>query len=148
MPWTWPQSLNQYAGETDALARMLSHVYIYTLQRLTHNPRCALFSVTFPLAQRNSLSGPLLLVLLPSCPSTCLCMLFVCMQTCRYIPHILHTCYTLLCTCHCSHGSYSYSLRPPQFPGVKGHQDGLRANIQNVTPAYYISILVPCIVPV
>lgn len=45
------------------------------------------------------------------------CCLYASMQE---HAHILHTCYTLLCACHCSHGCYSLSSPlPPSFPGSK-----------------------------
>lgn len=64
-------------------------VCCHTLRRITQR---AHFPVTPPLAQRNSLSAPLLLVLLPSCSSTHLRMLFVCKHagTCPYFAHMLH----------------------------------------------------------
>lgn len=96
--------------------------------------------VTPPLAQRNLLSAPLLLVLLPSCPSTHLCMLFVCKHagTCPYCAHMLHftACMPLFT------GLLLLQLEPLPTPPfiyrVKSHQAGLHTNMPNVTLTYYI----------
>lgn len=79
-PLTWPFSqTSTYKGCTD----LRGHTLI-------------ILSCFFPLVGTNSLSRPLTLVF-TAFQSISACRLYASM-------HVLHTCYTLVCVCLCSHG--------------------------------------------